>query len=121
MIFSALGESIYRVWLDDPSRITVDFDSDPQNAGAQVIHLRRIEMLDFEGLPAAPRTLLTVVTVDNAGQRTVYQFPIFYGSGVPSYSTVALTPAPAIAASSSGLVASPVGGISIEAVPYWSR
>ena len=90
--FSGLGESIYRVWLDDPSRITVDTDNDLRDGGgAQIIHLRRIEGVEFEGLPATPQTLLSVATVNQNRQTRLYQFPVTYSVGIPSYSTIALT------------------------------
>ncbi|MGD1944280.1 MAG: hypothetical protein ACFB0G_23530 [Leptolyngbyaceae cyanobacterium] len=115
--FSALGESVYRVWLDDPSRITVDTDSD-LSGGAQVIHLRRIEGVDFAGLPATARTLLTVATIDPSRQTTLYQFPIFYDTGAPDYSTIALTlpSAPVVADPRIPLSAAPFGGVTVDAI-----
>ena len=113
--FSALGESVYRVWLDDPSRITVDTDSD-LSGGAQVIHLRRIEGVDFAGLPATARTLLTVATIDPSQQTTLYQFPVFYDTGAPDYSTIALT-LPSIPVAESRIPSSTVfGGVTVDTI-----
>lgn len=115
--FSGLGESVYRIWLDDPSRITVDTDNDLlDGGGAQVIHLRRIEGVDFAGLPTTAQTLLTVATVNRARQTTLYQFPVFYSTGTPAYSTIALTLPPASRAPAPRiqLAAAPLGGASLE-------
>ncbi|MGF1478486.1 MAG: hypothetical protein ACFB4I_03215 [Cyanophyceae cyanobacterium] len=90
--FIPTGEIIRRVWLDDPSRVTVDFDGDLNSTGAQVIHLKRIEPLTFRNLPQTPATLLSVVTETRAGQRNLYQFRLTYGSGIPEYSALTLYP-----------------------------
>lgn len=98
--FTRTGEVIQRVWLDDPSRLTLDFDGnlcsqgDSGNcdgAGASVIHLRRVTGIHFENLPETASTLLTVVT-DSPEGRKVYQFQVNYGSGDPQYATVAIAP-----------------------------
>ncbi|MBE9109268.1 hypothetical protein IQ273_07550 [Nodosilinea sp. LEGE 07298] len=98
--FTRTGEVIQRVWLDDPSRLTLDFDGnlcgqgDSGNcdgAGASVIHLRRVAGIHFENLPETTFTLLTVVT-DSPEGRKVYQFQVNYGSGDPQYATVAIAP-----------------------------
>jgi hypothetical protein len=54
--FRTANEKVQRVWLDDPSQVTVDFDdvncrSQDQPCAAQVIHLRRIKRLKFDDLP----------------------------------------------------------------------
>ncbi len=94
--FIPTGETIQRVWLDDPSRITLDFDAplcqggDGRSCGkasTSVIHLRRIRPLNWAGLPQASSTLLTVITEGSAG-RQIYQFRVAYGSGTPQYSTL---------------------------------
>lgn len=93
--FSSLGLRIYRAWLDDPSKLTIDFDSPLDAGGAQVVHLRRISGVAFQGLPSTPATLLSVVARDASGTAQLFQFPIAYGSGPPDYSTIAVVPAPA--------------------------
>ena len=90
--FVATGEKIIKVWLDDPSRLTVDFDAPLDGGGASIIHLRRIEGLDFEGLPSTPTTVLTIVTQGRQGEKKLYQFEIGYGFGTPSYSAVNVNP-----------------------------
>jgi hypothetical protein len=82
--FLPLSKRVTKVWLDDPSRIAVDFDA-PLNRGASVIHLKRIEAVNFPRIPRSGSTLLTVIA-ENAGGTTVknngrerYQFRVTYG------------------------------------------
>jgi|GEM_PF-1631463 len=90
--FTRSGQFIYRAWLDDPSRVQFDTDTPIENANAQIIHLRKIDRIVFEGLPATGVTLLSVATVDGAGQRNLYQFRVSYGDDRPEYATIALLP-----------------------------
>lgn len=99
--FLSTGEQIQRVWLDDPSRVTLDFDAplcqgrDRRACGrssATIIHLRRINPLNWAGLPKTSSTLLTVIT-QGAGGRQLYQFRVGYGSGTPQYTTLEISPA----------------------------
>jgi hypothetical protein len=108
--FTRTGEVIQRIWLDDPSRLTLDFDGNLcgqgdsgscDGAGASVIHLRRVTGIHFDNLPETAFTLLTVVTDSTAG-RKVYQFQVNYGSGDPQYATVAI--APDVSAQSSAII-----------------
>jgi hypothetical protein len=92
--FRPTGETIQRAWLDDPSQTTLDFDdancstSDTEGCAASVIHLRRIEPINFPGLPTASTTSLTVLT--NNG---LYSFRLtFPDSGSPSYSVLNIQP-----------------------------
>jgi hypothetical protein len=97
--FVQTGGIIQRVWLDDPSRLTVDFDaplcsSDTQctpSSGAKMIHLRRINPINFPQLPQTDSTLLTVITQQGT-HRKRYQFQITYGRGSPRYSGVTIVP-----------------------------
>lgn len=93
--FLETGEAIERVWLDDPSRIVVDFDDtrciNTDVCLASVIHLRRINPLDFQELPQSNSTLLTVITSSSEGKK-LYQFKIAYGEGHPNYYTVTIVP-----------------------------
>ncbi len=84
-----IGEYIQKVWLDDPSRITVDFDASINSKQARSIHLRRINPLKFDNLPQTNTTLLTVVTNKNR-----YQFIIGYGKGTPQYYGVTIASVP---------------------------
>ncbi|MEL6777777.1 MAG: hypothetical protein AAFO06_11015 [Cyanobacteria bacterium J06597_16] len=92
--FRPTGETVQRAWLDDPSQTTLDFDDascrspESESCAASVIHLRRINPIDFPGLPAVDITNLTVVT--NAG---LYSFQLtFPETGSPSYSVLDIQP-----------------------------
>jgi hypothetical protein len=93
--FRAANEKVQRVWLDDPSQVTVDFDdvncrTQEQPCAAQVIHLRRIKRLRFDGLPTTSTTALTVVT-----DKGIHQFQLsFPYSGKPKSTIVNITPNP---------------------------
>jgi hypothetical protein len=85
--FLPLSKRVKKVWLDDPSRIAVDFDA-PLNRGASVIHLKRIEAVNFPRVPKSGSTLLTVIvenptdaggTGANNNGRERYQFRVTYG------------------------------------------
>ncbi|MFB2920195.1 MULTISPECIES: hypothetical protein [Aerosakkonema] len=83
--FIPTGEIIEKVWLDDPSWLTTDVDgcleglstNNCDKPGATVLHLRRIQQLNFPGLAQSPlkSTLLTLVTRGTQGRR-VYVFRI---------------------------------------------
>ncbi len=110
--FIPAGEIIKKVWLDDPSQVTLDFDGpvclqfgqqssntgsssaantggDCENSAANVIHLRRIQKLAIPGLPSTDTTLLTVVT-EGQSKKKVYTFQVIYGRGTPDYNTLAV-------------------------------
>jgi len=104
--FIRAGETIRKVWLDDPSQVTLDFDGpmcvqfgptgntdNCDNSAANVIHLRRIKQLKIPGLPSTNKTLLTVVT-ERENQKKLYAFRVIYGSGSPEYNTLAVFPDP---------------------------
>lgn len=84
---------VQRAWLDDPSQVTLDFDdgrclTTAEDCAATVIHLRRIDPLEFPGLPATATTTLTVVT-----DSEVYAFQLaFPDSGAPPYRIVNIAP-----------------------------
>lgn len=94
--FLETEEFIERVWLDDPSKIVVDFDDsnclNRSDCQATIIHLRRINPLEFPELPQSNFTLLSVITSDAKGKRKLYQFKIAYGQGKPQYYTVTINP-----------------------------
>lgn len=92
--FRPTGEIIQRAWLDDPSQTALDFDdagctrNNTEDCAASVIHLRRINPIDFPGLPTTDTTSLTVLT--NSG---LYSFRLtFPNSGSPSYSVLNIQP-----------------------------
>ena len=110
--FLPAGEIIKKVWLDDPSQVTLDFDGpvclqfgqqssntstssgantggDCGSSAANVIHMRRIQKLAIPGLPNTDSTLLTVVT-EGQGKKKVYTFQVLYGGGPPEYNTLAV-------------------------------
>ena len=93
--FRSSGANVRKVWIDDPSKVTLDFDDaaclsaeGDRPCNASVIHLRRIHPLYFPGLPITTTTGLTVVT-----DRDIYQFRLnFPSSGTPKSPTVDVQP-----------------------------
>lgn len=95
--FYKVGETIQRVWLDDPSQILIDtdgclegIDQNCQNNSAGLIHLRRIKKVNIPGLPQTPSTLLTIITQTSSGERKVYSFRVAINNGKPQYSQVVI-------------------------------
>lgn len=106
--FIQAGEVIKKVWLNDPSQVTIDFDGpvcmqfgqdrntnvgDCKNSAANVMQLRRIQKLNIPGLPATNNTLLTVVT-EKQGKTKLYTFRVLYEKSNPGYHTLAIFPDP---------------------------
>jgi len=102
--FIQAGEVIKKVWLNDPSQVTIDFDGpvcmqfgqdrdtnvgDCQKSAANVMQLRRIPKLKIPGLPNTSNTLLTVVT-EGQGKTKLYTFRVLYGKDNPGYHTLAI-------------------------------
>jgi hypothetical protein len=95
--FRPIHETIRRAWLDNPSQVTLDFDDprcasvgEPGNCTATVIHLRRINPLNFPNIPSTGTTTLTVLT-----DVELYKFQLsFPNSGSPSYYTLEIQPNP---------------------------
>ncbi len=89
------GELVEKVWIDDPSFLTLDFDgclsterAECKTSGATVLHLRRINKIHFSGLPpSTSSTLLTAVTVAPSGKHRVYIFQVKTGAS-QQYRTV---------------------------------
>ena len=88
--FTQIGKVVQRAWLGDPSKVTLDTDR-PLEEGSSVLFLRRIEGLDFDGLPATSTTVLTTVIVD-ADSSEVCQFPVSYSSDTPTFTSLRLLP-----------------------------
>lgn len=106
--FIPANEIIQRVWIDDITQVTLDFDGpmcvnipgqetgNCENSAATVIHMRRIPKLDIPDLPPRvddSKTLLTVIT-EGGGKRKLYTFRVIYGDGMPEYNTMAVFPDP---------------------------
>ncbi|BAY41245.1 hypothetical protein NIES2111_56410 (plasmid) [Nostoc sp. NIES-2111] len=98
--FYETGETIKKIWLDDPSQILIDTDGclegldlNCPNPGAGLIHLRRIKRVNIPGLPQTLTTLLTVVTQSSSGERKTYSFRLAISNGTPKYSQVVITSA----------------------------
>ncbi len=110
--FAPSGETIRKVWLNDPSQVTIDFDgpmcmqfgqqpnsnigAECKNSAAHIIQMRRIKRINIPGIPKANNTLLTVVT-EGQGSIKLYTFRILYDNGNPEYHTLAIYPDPASA------------------------
>lgn len=113
--FLKTGETIKKVWLDDPTQVVIDFDgclasqldaagggggggtaSGNECNGAAIIHLRQLPApLNFpKGLFAGGNTSLSVVT-QNGSERKLYQFQLVLAGGNPPYRTVEVLPSPA--------------------------
>ncbi|MFN6499021.1 MAG: hypothetical protein RMX65_018770 [Nostoc sp. DedQUE01] len=95
--FYEIGETIKKVWLDDPSQILLDtdgclegLDQNCPKGGAGLIHLRRIERINIPGLPQTASTLLTVITQSSTGERKAYSFRLATSNGTPKYSQVVI-------------------------------
>ncbi|MFK8185204.1 MAG: hypothetical protein AB8B99_17670 [Phormidesmis sp.] len=88
--FTQTGRVVQRAWLGDPSKLTLDTDR-PMAEGSNVLFLRRIEDLDFDGLPSTGNTVLTTVLISSAGAE-VCQFPLFYSSDQPTFTSLRLLP-----------------------------
>jgi hypothetical protein len=96
--FYGVGETIVRVWIDDPSQILIDtdgclkgVDSECEQPGAGLIQLRRIKKLSIRGLPQVAATHLTIVTQATTGERKSYHFRVAPSNGKPQYSQIAIT------------------------------
>jgi hypothetical protein len=95
--FYELGETIKKVWLDDPSQILLDTDGclegleeNCSNPGAGLIHLRRIKRVNIPGIPQTSTTLLTIITQSSSGERKAYSFRLATSNGTPKYSQVTI-------------------------------
>ncbi|HBL12329.1 MAG TPA: hypothetical protein DD379_13155 [Cyanobacteria bacterium UBA11162] len=81
--FIPVGETVQKIWLDDPSFLTVDVDGclkglneDCDKQVATLIHLRRINQIDIPHIPHTGRTMMTVVTRGENGEQKIYLFHI---------------------------------------------
>src|SRR4028118_861967 len=75
---------VQKVWLDNPTWLTVDADGCLEGLGtgscehssATSIHLRRIKPLQIEGLPATGTSMLTVISRDASGELKISTFKL---------------------------------------------
>ncbi|MEB3181656.1 MAG: hypothetical protein VKL59_21870 [Nostocaceae cyanobacterium] len=103
--FIPTGETVEKVWLDNPAIATLDADGclsslagAEQPSGRQcdtsapvsVLHLRQINPLIIPGLPKSRTALLTAITNGPHGRR-IYLFRVTTGKS-PSYNTVEVIP-----------------------------
>ena len=96
--FIPTGETIEKVWLDNPSIASLDVDGClsglgkecEEDTGATVLHLRRIKPLDFKQLPSTTTSLLTVVT-KGSNKRRVYVFRVAMADVTPKVHTIEIT------------------------------
>ena len=96
--FRSTGETMRKVWLDEPSQVTLDFDDanclsteTKAACAASVIHLRRIRRLPFPDLPVTQATTLTVLS-----DRALYKFRLtFPTAGSPTYEVLEMQAAQA--------------------------
>ncbi len=97
--FIPTGETVQKVWLDNPSIASLDVDGClsglgkdcDAETGATVLHLRRIKPLNFKQLPSSNSSLLTVVA-KSKNKRRVYLFRIAMGGTTPKFHTIEITP-----------------------------
>ena len=90
---------VQKVWLDDPTWLTVDTDGcleglgneKCEQSGATSVHLRRIKPLRIEGLPSAEISLLTIVTRDVSGNLEISTFKL-QGATSAQHSVVEVVP-----------------------------
>lgn len=96
--FIPTGETIEKVWLDNPGIASLDVDGClsglgkecEEDTGATVLHLRRIKPLDFKQLPSTTTSLLTVVTKGST-KRRVYVFRVAMADVTPKVHTIEIT------------------------------
>ncbi|MBD1922592.1 hypothetical protein H6F77_16100 [Microcoleus sp. FACHB-831] len=107
--FIPTGETVEKVWFDNPAIATLDVDgclsglggsgmggfsfqqAQCQYQGATVLHIRQIAPLNFPNLPKTNSTLLTAITHGRNG-RHVYLFRVVLGGNNPKYHTVEVVP-----------------------------
>ncbi|PSB26611.1 hypothetical protein [Chlorogloea sp. CCALA 695] len=82
--FAPTNERITKISIDDPSRIVVDHclvTKSCNDLPSPVIRLFRSSGINFQDIPAAKTTMLSVETVDAQGNYHSYPFPITIGTG----------------------------------------
>jgi hypothetical protein len=91
---------VQKVWLDNPTWLTVDADGCLEGLGtgscdesnATSLHLRRIKPLPIEGLPTTGTSLLTVISRDASGDLKISTFNLVLATSA-QHSLVEVVPA----------------------------
>jgi len=105
--FLPTGEKIQKVWLDDPSRIVIDFDGCLAASGSQggggcgesssafIVHIRQLsERIPFPATSVSGNgktVLLTVITEKN-GSGQIYTFSLVLGGTTPPNTLIEVVP-----------------------------
>lgn len=82
--FAPTDERITKISIDDPSQIVVDHclvTKSCNDIPSPVIRLFRSNGIDFQDIPAAKTTMLSVETIDAQGNYHSYPFPVTIGAG----------------------------------------
>lgn len=82
--FSPTDERITKISIDDPSRIVVDHCFVTKSCNgfpSPVIRLFRSSGINFQDIPTASTTMLSVETIDTEGNYHSYPFPVTIGTG----------------------------------------
>lgn len=102
--FIKTGEVVKKVWLGNPAKVVIDYDSPlckdvakESSCGANVIYLRELDRpLDLDmNLPDSAKgslTSLTVITTGSGGTKNLYQFQLVLGESAPAYSVLEIVP-----------------------------
>ena len=82
--FAPTNERITKISIDDPSRIVVDHclvTKSCNDLPSPVIRLFRSSGINFQDIPTAKTTMLSVETIDAQGNYHSYPFPVTIGTG----------------------------------------
>lgn len=82
--FAPTDERITDISIDDPSQIVVDHclvTKSCSNPPSPIIRLFRSSGINFQNIPAAKTTMLSVETIDAQGNYHSYPFPVTIGTG----------------------------------------
>ncbi len=82
--FAPTGERITKISLDDPSQVVVDHclvTKSCSDRPSPIIRLFRSTGINFQDIPAAKITMLSVETIDSQGNYHSYPFPVTIGMG----------------------------------------
>lgn len=82
--FAPTGERITKISIDDPSRVVVDHCLVTKSCSehpSPIIRLFRSAGINFQDIPTAKTTMLSVETIDEQGNYHSYPFPVTIGMG----------------------------------------